>query len=97
MEIKCDLVRGPVYLTGEDIECWVIIKNTSGRKFCHYTSSAITNPLNLGCSRQLNEITKYYTLDKTETLAWASVQLNCFCTVSDDKVTNIESRTRKIR
>ena len=30
MEIKCDLVRGPVYLTGEDIECWVIIKNTSG-------------------------------------------------------------------
>jgi len=63
MEIKCDLVRGPVYLTGEDLECWVVITNTS---------------------------------DKNETLAWLSVQLNCFCTVSHDKVTNIESRTRKI-
>jgi len=64
MEIKCELVRGGVYLTGEDLECWVIINNTS---------------------------------DKNETLAWASVQLNCFCTVSDDKVTNIDSsRNRKI-
>eukprot|EP00088_Acartia_fossae_P011715 TRINITY_DN15972_c0_g1_i1.p1 TRINITY_DN15972_c0_g1~~TRINITY_DN15972_c0_g1_i1.p1 ORF type:complete len:380 (-),score=61.83 TRINITY_DN15972_c0_g1_i1:340-1479(-) len=64
MEIKCELVRGPVYLTGEDLECWINIKNNS---------------------------------DKAETLAWVSVQLNCFCTVSDDKVTNLESsRSRKI-
>ena len=30
MEICIELVRGPVYLTGEDVECWVKISNTLG-------------------------------------------------------------------
>jgi len=63
MEISCELLRGPVYLTGEDIECWVKVTNNS---------------------------------DSGGALAWVSAQLNCFCTVSDDKVINIDPKNRKI-
>jgi len=63
MEVSCDLVRGPVYLTGEDISCWVKISNDS---------------------------------ESAATLGWVSAQLNCFCSVSSDKVTNIEPPSRKI-
>ena len=30
MELSIELVRGPVYLTGEDVECWINIINNSG-------------------------------------------------------------------
>jgi len=63
MELSLELVRGPVYLTGEDVECWINIINNS--------ESGIT-------------------------LAWVSAQLNCFCTVSTDKVVNIDPKARKI-
>ena len=36
MEICIELVRGPVYLTGEDVECWVKISNTLGNTFLYY-------------------------------------------------------------
>jgi len=58
MEVRCDLVSGPVYLAGESVACVVTFENKS-----------------LG--------------GDSVVVAWASAQLNCFCTVSDSKVTQL--------
>jgi len=58
MEVVCDLLKGPVYLAGEEVTCLITFYNNSS------TSRG----------------------DSAVVLAWASAQLNCFCTVSDTKV-----------
>ena len=58
MEVVCDLMKGPVYLAGEEVTCLITFSNNSKKT--------------LG--------------DAGVVLAWASAQLNCFCTVSDSKV-----------
>ena len=35
--------------------------------------------------------------DEPATIGWISAQLNCFCSVSDEKISNIDPRSRKIR
>jgi len=68
MEVICDLLKGPVYLAGEEITCRITFSNNSA----HTRGDS-------GC-----------------VLAWASAQLNCFCTVSDSKVAILDkSVTRK--
>jgi len=69
MEVVCDLLKGPVYLAGEEVTCLITFYNNTSRPL---SSDA-------GC-----------------VLAWASAQLNCFCTVSDSKVAILDkSETRK--
>jgi len=63
MEVLCDLVKGPVYLAGEEVTCLITFSN----------NTVTTQSSNTGC-----------------VLAWASAQLNCFCTASDSKVANLE-------
>lgn len=65
MEVSCELARGPVYLAGEDVECYVTFQNTEKPIEPHDNGSS-------------------------SVLAWASVQMHCFCTVSDTKVANLE-------
>jgi len=68
MEVVCDLMKGPVYLAGEEVTCLITFSNNSKKT--------------LG--------------DAGVVLAWASAQLNCFCTVSDSKVAILDkSVTRK--
>jgi len=65
MEVTCDLVKGPVYLAGEEVTCLITFTNN------HQGGQGLV-------------------------LAWASAQLNCFCTVSDSKVAILDkSVTRK--
>jgi len=68
MEVVCDLLKGPVYLAGEEVTCLITFSNNSTK-----------NLTDQGC-----------------VLAWASAQLNCFCTVSDSKVAILDKTvTRK--
>lgn len=64
MEVSCELSRGPVYLAGEQVECYVTFYNPESSDSHESADSSV--------------------------LAWASVQMHCFCTVSDTKVANLE-------
>jgi hypothetical protein len=83
VEIEVRLLRGSVYFAGETIRCQITFTNTAKRggtsgqesRTNHVKSSQFSRKKVLGI----------------ETIAWASAQIHCQCTVNDSRVTMPEN------
>ena len=78
VEIEVRLLRGSVYFAGEPIRCQITFTNTLKR-------SALSG----GEPRTNHVISSHFTRRKVlgiETIAWASAQIHCQCTINDSRV-----------
>lgn len=87
VEIEVRLLRGSVYFVGEAIRCQITFTNTAKRG------------LSVGQETRLNHIKPaQYSRNKVmgiETVAWASAQIHCQCTVNDYRIKMPENSNQK--
>ena len=84
VEIEVRLLRGSVYFAGEPIRCQITFTNTAKR------SSAPSGGIEM---RTNHVLPSHFSRRKVmaietsiETIAWASVQIHCQCTINDSRV-----------
>ena len=89
VEIEVRLLRGSVYFAGETIRCQITFTNTSKRgaisgqetRTNHIKSSQFGRKKVLGI----------------ETIAWASAQIHCQCTINDSRITIPENDKKNLQ
>lgn len=96
LEIEVRLLRRSVYFAGETIRCEITFTNTAKRIASNSADSRSNHIKNLHSLRKK--------VIGIETLAWASAQIHCQCTVNDsrlktsdgEKESNVYSRNAAI-
>lgn len=79
VEIEVRLLRGSVYLAGETIPCQITFTNTAKRGATSGQESRTNHVKPSQFSRKK--------VMGIETIAWASAQIHCQCTINDSRVT----------
>ena len=84
IEVKARLLRGAVYMAGETIQCEVTFSNlnTTETNDCKKCNDTREN---------LKE-----TSSRVETVAWASVQIHCQCSINESRVMFPNTRNRTL-
>lgn len=79
VEIEVRLLRGCVYFAGEPIRCQITFTNTAKRSV---SNSGVESRTNHAFSSHFNR----RKVMGIETIAWASAQIHCQCTINDSRV-----------
>ena len=78
VEIEVRLLRGSVYFAGEPIRCQITFTNTAKRGATNGQDSRTNHVKSSKFSRRK--------VIGIETIAWASAQIHCQCTINDTRV-----------
>ena len=78
VEIEVRLLRGSVYFAGEPIRCEITFTNTSKRGATNSQESRMNHLKPSQFSRKK--------VMGIETIAWASAQIHCQCTINDSRI-----------
>ncbi|XP_028407114.1 RAB6A-GEF complex partner protein 2-like [Dendronephthya gigantea] len=79
VEIEVRLLRGSVYFAGEPIRCQITFTNTAKRAATTSSQDSRTNHVKSSQFSRRKVI-------GIETIAWASAQIHCQCTINDTRV-----------
>ena len=89
VEIEVRLLRGSVYFSGETIRCQITFTNTAKRGVTNGHESRTNHAKPSQFSRRK--------VMGIETIAWASAQIHCQCTVNDSRVQMPENDPKSLQ
>ena len=89
VEIEVRLLRGSVYFAGESIRCQISFTNTAkrGSTSGQETRTNHLKPSQYGRKKVMG----------IETIAWASAQIHCQCTINETRVKMPENEQKSLQ